>query len=150
MTKRPGTAKESVYTNVNLGTVPRLRLPRLPAKLSLADRNYKSKNSRSVAKQRTLPMCESQIVRTRTDLECKANPTPSILSSVSQQQPTTLTSIEKNLMSIFFSFRGVNLNLEADSRRRKKKREKIRQIISRLLFLEACISSQVYRLRGYV
>ena len=29
-TKSPGTAWESVYTNVNLGTVPRLPVPRLP------------------------------------------------------------------------------------------------------------------------
>ena len=30
MTKRPGTTRESVYTDVNLGTVPRLLVPRLP------------------------------------------------------------------------------------------------------------------------
>ena len=36
MTKRPGTARDSVYTNVNLGTVPRLLVPKLPPGGSLS------------------------------------------------------------------------------------------------------------------
>ena len=38
-TKWPETARESVYTNVNLGTVPRLPVPRLPPGGSLGTPN---------------------------------------------------------------------------------------------------------------
>ena len=38
-TKRPATARESVYTNVNLGTMPRLTVPRLPPRGSLGTPN---------------------------------------------------------------------------------------------------------------